>query len=322
MLLSLRADPAEVFAAARVDLDLFDDPDRLISFAARGRLMKQCVAATGCQHFGLLVGKRDRLYHLGLVGLLVKYSPDVGTALRGLVRHFHLRAGGSVVTLEMEGSSAALGVELYERQGEASDQIVDASLAFGFNVLRELCGARWAPTEVRFAHVEPNDSAPYRRFFRCPLSFDAGQNALLFDANWLDHRLPTDDRKLREVLQQQIDALEAEHGDDLPAQVRSVLRTALLTRHAQADDVAALFSMHSRTLARRLEEHGTHFQQLVDEVRFEIARQMLEQSTKDVLAIAEMLGYADASAMTRAFRRWSGTTPALWRARRAATRKR
>lgn len=320
VLLSLGADPAEVFAAARVDLDLFDDPDRLMTFAARGRLVKQCVAATGCRHFGLLVGQRDRLYHLGLVGLLVKYSPDVGTALRSLVRHFRLRAGGAVVTLEVEGSSAALGIELYERQSEATDQIVDATLAFEFSILRELCGAGWVPSEVRFTHMEPDDSAPFRRFFRCPLSFDTGQNTLLFDATWLDHRLPTDDRKLRDLLQKQIDALEAEHGDDLPAQVRSVLRTALLTRHAQADDVAALFSMHGRTLARRLEDQGTHFQRLVDEVRFEIARQMLEQSAKDVRTIAEMLGYADASAMTRAFRRWSGTTPGLWRARRAATR--
>lgn len=318
VLLSLGADPAEVFAAARVDLGLFDDPDRLISFAARGRLVNRCVAATGCRHFGLLVGQRDGLHHLGLLGLLVKYSPDVGTALRSLARFFHLRARGAVVTLGRDGSSAALGVEIYERHSEGTDQIVDGSLAFQFNILRELCGTGWAPSEVRFAHAAPGDSAPFRRFFRCPLSFDAGQNALLFDAAWLDHRLPTDDPKLRELLQQRIDALEAEHGDDLPAQVRSVLRTALLTRHAQADEVAALFSIHSRTLARRLDEHGTHFQQLVDEVRFEIARQMLEQSAKDVRAIAEMLGYADASALTRAFRRWSGTTPAMWRARHAA----
>jgi AraC-like DNA-binding protein len=275
------------------------------------------VVATGCRHFGLLVGQRDRLYHLGLLGLLVKYSPDVGTALRSLVRYFHLRARGAVITLTLDGGTAALGFEPYERQSEAIDQIVDGSLAFEFNIVRELCGADWVPSEVRFAHAAPGDSAPFRRFFRCPLSFDAGQNALVFDAAWLDHRLPTDDPTLRNLLQKQIDALEAAHGDDLPAQVRSVLRTALLTRHGRADDVAALFSMHSRTLARRLEAHGTHFQQLVDEVRFEIARQMLEQSTKDVLTIAEMLGYSDASAMTRAFRRWSGTTPALWRARRA-----
>ncbi len=319
VLRSLGADPARVFADARVDLDLFDDPDHLISFAARGRLVSHCVAATGCRHFGLLVGQRNRLAHLGLVGLLVKYSPDVGSALRSLVRHFHLRANGAAVTLALDGDMAALGYELYERQSEAVEQIADGALAFQFNILRELCGPDWAPSEVRFAHAEPKDAAPLRRAFRCPLSFDAGRNALLFDASWLAQPIPADDPPLRKLLQRQIDALEAAHEDDLPAQVRSVLRSALLTKHGQADEVAALFSMHSRTLARRLEAHGTRFQALVDEVRFEIVRQMLEQSAMEVREIADMLGYADASALTRAFRRWSGDTPTRWRARRAVS---
>ena len=72
--------------------------------------------------------------------------------------------------------------------------------------------------------------------------------------------------------------------------------------------------MHRRTLNRRLAGFGTTFRELVDESRYEAARQMLESSAMEVREIAAWLGYADASAFTRAFRRWSGTTPALWRA--------
>ena len=319
VLRSLGADPVRVFADARVDLALFDDPDHLISFAARGRLLGHCVAATGCRHFGLLVGQRNQLAHLGLVGLLVKYSPDVGSALRSLVRHFHLRANGAAVTLAQDANKVALGYELYEPQSEAVEQIAEGALAFEFNIVRELCGPDWAPSEVCFAHAPPEDTAPLRRAFRCPLSFDAGRNALLFDASWLAQPIPADDPALRKLLQRQIDALEAAHAGDVPAQVRSVLRSALLTQHGRADEVAALFSMHSRTLARRLEAHGTRFQVLVDEVRFEIVRQMLEQSTMEVREIADLLGYADASALTRAFRRWSGDTPMRWRTQHAAS---
>jgi AraC-like DNA-binding protein len=135
----------------------------------------------------------------------------------------------------------------------------------------------------------------------------------------LNRRLPTDDPALRGLLLKQIDMLEAQHGSNLPAQVRSVLRTALLTGHAKAEQIAALFSMHSRTLARHLDAGGTRFQVLVDEVRFEIARQMLEGSAMDIAQIAVALGYADPSAFTRAFRRWSGTTPAQWRAQQSVT---
>ena len=117
-------------------------------------------------------------------------------------------------------------------------------------------------------------------------------------------------------MQQQIDALDVRHPDDFPEQVRSVLRTALVTGQAGAEQVAALFGMHSRTLNRRLNAFGTHFRVLVDEGRFEIARQLLENSAMEIGRIAWLLGYAEPSAFTRAFRRWSGTTPARWRAGR------
>jgi hypothetical protein len=121
VLRSLGADPVKVFADARVDLALFNDPDNMISFAARDRLVRQCVCATGCAHFGLRVGQRNGLDHLGLVGLLVKYSADVGTALRSLVHHFHLRARGAVVTLAQDRDMASLGYEIYQHGSDAID---------------------------------------------------------------------------------------------------------------------------------------------------------------------------------------------------------
>lgn len=314
MLRGLGADPAEVLTEAGFDPALFADPDSLISYAARSRLVAHCVARTGCRHFGLLVGQHGRLSSLGLVGFLVQNAPDVGTALESLVRYLHLHVRGAATSLAVHGDSAILGYDIYQPHVAATDQIGDGAVATMFNILRSLCGPEWKPTEVLFAHRKPLDVGPFRRFFRAPLRFDAEQNAVVFAARWLSRRLPQADPELRRLLQKQIDALEARHRGDFPGQVRALLRTALLTGHGSADQVAALFSMHSRTLNRRLSEFGTSLRELVDEGRFEIARQMLQDSTADVNRIAASLGYADASAFTRAFRRWSGTTPAVWRA--------
>ncbi len=314
VLRSMGANPDELLAEAGFDSKLFDDPDNLVSYAARGRLLAHCVARTGCQHLGLLIGQQGGLHSLGMVGLLVKYSPDVGTALRSLVRHAHLHVRGATTTLALDGGSAMLGYDIYEPQVEATDQVGAGALALMFNILRMLCGPEWKPSEVRLAQRKPEDARPFRRFFRAPLRFDAEQNALVFPADWMNRSLPDTDPQLRRLLQKQIDALDVRHGDDFPEQVRSILRTALVTGHAKADLVAALFSIHARTLNRRLNAFGTGFQQLVDEGRFEVARQMLEDSAMQVIEIAALLDYADASAFTRAFRRWSGTTPARWRA--------
>ena len=200
---------------------------------------------------------------------------------------------------------------------------MDGALAVMLNIMQSLCGPGWQPSQVTFAHRKPDDVEPFRRIFRAPLRFDAEQNALVFLADWLTYRLPADDPELRRQLTEHVKAIEAHHGDSFPEQVRSVLRTALLTDRADADHIASLFSIHRRTLNRRLNEDGISFKDLVEEERYGIARQALLDTDLQVGDVAALLGYADASAFTRAFRRWSGAAPAEWRsdARRGSHRK-
>jgi AraC-like DNA-binding protein len=186
------------------------------------------------------------------------------------------------------------------------------------NMLRELCGQDWRPTGFLFAHRRPENVAPYRKHFGAPLVFNAEQYAVVFPSALLDRPLGRDDPELRRLLQTQLEAMEVRHGNDFVAHLRSVLRSALLTSRAGEDEIARLLSMHTRTLSRRLAASGTTFRRIVDECSFEIARQLLEFTRQDVAQIAVALDYADASAFTRAFRRWSGTTPARWRAVHAA----
>jgi AraC-like DNA-binding protein len=231
----------------------------------------------------------------------------------------HLYFGGQTVTVEAGGDAVSLNYSFHAPRVESVGQIEDGALAIMCNILRALCGPNWEAIEVRFAHRKPERVRHFLRFFQAPLRFDAERSALVFSAKWLPSRLPDADAELQHVLRQQIDALEARHRDEFPEQVRSVLRTGLVTGHASADQVAALFSIQPRTLTRRLDAFGTTFKALVDEGRFEIARRLLQNTALDVSQIAASLDYADASALTRAFRRWSGTTPAAWRAKMQST---
>lgn len=315
VLRSLGVNPEDVMVEAGVDPKLFDDADNQISFAVRGHLVRLCVERTGCRHFGLLVGRQGGLHSLGLLGFLALHSPDVDSALRSVVHYLHLHVRGAVTTLAVSDRTATFSYDIYQPQVEATDQIGDGAVAMMFNILSDLCGPDWTPVELQFAHRRPDDVRPFQEFFRAPLSFDAEQNGVVFSANWLQRPVAGADAGLHIQLQKQIDTLALRYGDDLPEQVRAVLRTALLSGHAKAKEIAGLFAMHSRTLSRRLNAGGTSFQALVDEGRFEIARQMLENTDVEIKQIAVTLEYADASAFARAFHRWSGTTPTQWRAK-------
>ncbi len=311
---SLGLDPAQVLAEAGFDLSLFDDPNNPISFAARSRLIARCAALTDCPHFGLLVGAQGGLQSLGLVGLFAEYSPDVGTALRSLVRFFHHHLRGASIDVVVDGALAIFDYTIYQPGTEATGQVGAGAMAGAVNIMRGLCGADWNPGEVMLAHRRPADVEPYRRIFRAPIRFDAEQNALIFPASWLSHRLAEREPAIRRLLQEKIDALEAQFRDEFPEQLRRVLRVALLTDRTSIEDIAALFSMQPRTLNRRLNAFGLSFQDLVDEGRYEIARQALVDTDMNVGHVAALLDYSDASSFMRAFQRWSGTTPNQWRA--------
>ncbi len=311
----LGQDPAAVLSELGFDMSLFDDPDNVIPYATRSQLIHQCVNKTGCQHFGLLIGQRTGASSLGLVGFLMQQSPDVATALRSLVRYAHLHVSGAAIYLDEENGSAFLGYSISQSGVRASEQIEDGAVTIAFNILRKLCGPEWHPQKVLLSRRKPSDIRPYQQHFQAPLKFDADRNGLLFSASWLQQPVMGADPELRQFLQKQIDQLESRYADDFAEQVRRVLRTALLAQQATAAHIARLFSIHPRTLNRRLKANGTSFQELVDQTRFEIALQLLENSSMELNEIAATLDYADASAFSRAFRRWSGMTPSRWRER-------
>ena len=95
--------------------------------------------------------------------------------------------------------------------------------------------------------------------------------------------------------------------------VRRVLRTELLKDTCSVAAVACLFSMHRRTLHRHLRTEGVAFRQVANEIRFEIACDLLANTEMTLSQIAAALRYSEPSAFTRAFRRWSGQTPSAWR---------
>jgi AraC-like DNA-binding protein len=307
LLRELGADPSEVAAGAGLDLALLGAPENTISYVGMGRLLGECAAKTRCCDIGLRAGQRAGLAHLGALGQLMRYSRTVGAALRTFAAYQHLHSRGGITFLFEKERLMTLCYAIYEKNVEHIDQIYDAMIAMACNVMRELCDSSWVPNEVLFAHARPNDIHPYRRFFRAPCRFDADQTALRFAANWLEHPLSSHDPEARRALGKQI---QARDRIELVPRLRRALRALVVDGTSSRNEVAQILSMHRRTLSRRLRAQGTTFQRVLDEVRFAVSCQLLDATHISITEIGASLGYAEASAFTHAFRRWSGMTPA------------
>jgi AraC-like DNA-binding protein len=314
VLRDLGLDPAATLAATGLAPSVFDDPRNGIPMATLGRLLAVAVAKTGCEHVGLLIGARSGSDSLGLVGQLVRHSPDVSTALRNLVAHLQLRDRGAVVTLSTRAGVATLGYDIYQAGVEAGDQICDGAMAIAANILRDVCGPAWRPTEVWFAHQPPADPRTFRRCFDgAALRFDVERTALAFPARWLERPIPAADPARFRELERRVAELDSGIAGDFVNGLRRMLRVSLLTGGGSVGEVADRLALHRRTLNRRLRVRGTTLHRLVEETRFEIARQLVEYTRMPLTEVAAALGYGEASAFTRAFRRWAGRVPSEWR---------
>jgi AraC-like DNA-binding protein len=313
VLLQHGVDPGEILAQLGLDGRIFADPDHPLPCAVLGRLVTACVARTGCRHFGLLVGARGGASSLGLAGLLIRHAADVETALRLVTLYLHLHDRCAVAVLSSRDGVAHLSYAIYTQGVESTDQIGEGAIAIACNIVRSLCGADWSPTEVHLAGRRPGDLRPYRRFFRAPVRFDAESNTLTFPAALLKQRLPHAEPELQQRILEEVRKLDGELALDFVTKVRRVARAGLLVGQHSADQTAALFAMQRRTLSRRLRAEGTTYEALVAEIRYEVGRQLLSDTRMPIQEIAAAIGYADPSVFTRAFKRWSGTTPAAWR---------
>ncbi|MGB0133737.1 AraC family transcriptional regulator [Dokdonella sp.] len=294
-------------------IGLFEHPDNLIPFREGTRLMGLCADRTGCPHFGLLMGEATPLEAYGIVADLMKSAADVRAALKLMCRFMTLADGGGLLTLSEINQFASFSYTVYEPGVERADVLGDNALAVSFSVLRTLCGPKWRPHEILFSRSRPADIQPYVDILRAPLRFDVEQSAVVFDRAWLDVELVSADPARLRMLEAKARAMEAGETGNLVAQVRRVVRRQLLSGTCSMQSVAAELGMHRRTLDRRLQAFDLAFKTLSDEVRYDVSRQLLADTAMPVIAIAQSLHYTDPSAFTRAFRRWSGTTPSRWR---------
>jgi AraC-like DNA-binding protein len=311
------ADPEPLLAEFGLELIDFEDPENRIRYSTLTQLLERCTEVTRCPHFGLLVGQRAGTSALGAVGFLMQSSPTVRTALEILVRNLWVHSPSVTVTLVEDGSFATLAVTF---QGSGLEGLVpyfDMGNAIICNIMRGLCGHHWQATEVRFAHSRPRNLAPFRQFFQAPLRFDTGETALVFAGSWLDKPLVSADPLLHTMMQQRVNEQASMADDDIASQLRRTL-PSLVTSHSDSLAAAAKrVGLATRTLNRRLAAEGTSYLQLREEARYTIARQLLTGTWMPANQVADRLGYANSSAFTRAFRKWSGKAPAAWRASKA-----
>ena len=307
-------DASHVLGRVGIDPHVFSDAASWLPFDVVGRIIAECATATACPHFGLLLGMRSGGDSAVLAGDLARNADTVGSGLRLLLAHMHLHDRGGVAALtEISDDQVEFSYAIYHANTPGIAEMMDGIAASLYAFVQRLCGSRWAPTEVRLARRRPRNVAPYRSLFCAPLRFDAPHTSLLFPAHWLDQPIDGADPAERTRLLRLVPELEAERPAAVTEEVIRTLSRMVISMPPSRDKVAEVLGMKPRTLREQLRAEGASVKELLEDVRCERARQLLEDSRMPIGEIAASLHYSTPGAFSRAFKAWTGKTPRQWR---------
>ncbi|SFC12275.1 AraC family transcriptional regulator [Massilia yuzhufengensis] len=288
------------------------------SLAARDyiALLDAGARLTGDLHFGLHVGERVRPATFSVYGLVLMACRDFGQALEQTQRYEQLAHDLGRSHLTLEGADALYGWTSH--YPAASRHLVESVFA-GIRVFGSwLAGQPLGSRQIALCHHSDAPADEYVRVLGMLPRFGASANVARFDAALLAAPVPNADPSLYPVLRQHAERLLGERGAEggsILVQVRAAVVRQLARCQARLPSVAQELGMSARTLQRKLADAGASFQQVLDGVRYELARDYLRQRDLGLVDIAFLLGYQEQSAFTHAFREWSGVNPGAWRER-------
>ena len=264
---------------------------------------------------GLALGRQMHVSAYGMLGYALLTSATFGDALRLALRYPALLGTLFKLSLEADGERIWFTAADYRETPAMQMFNVELCLASLKVICDDLLGQPLALLGARFEYSAPDYRARYSECFACPLQFDAGTNAFAFDKRWLDQPLPLADAVTHQAMAERCrkQNLEFTGRQAWLGRIRQLL-TSQLGAAPGIEGLAAQMNCSPRTLRRHLHDLGCSYQELLDELRFERAKQWLAADELPIYRIAEQLGFSETASFRHAFVRWSGVAPSQFRA--------
>jgi AraC-like DNA-binding protein len=304
-------DPEPILLEGNIDLASLNDTTR-VSGQSMDFMICLAVETTGDPAFGLRFADYIQPTSYHALGVALLYSPTLRSFCIRLARYFAIVTTMDDTRFEEENGNACLSTHpLFEYSETMHRCHPDAWAAWIVKLLRLICNPGFNPVSVTLTWTPPEHlQGRYDQTFQCPITYSGEVPRIYLDASTLDDPLPTSNAELARQNDQVItEFLAGIDKSDLPTMVRMKMIEYLPSGECDRERVAQSLNMTVRTLHNHLEGAGTSYQQLLDEIRLQLAQEYIDENKVSVSEIAYLLGYTDLSSFSRAFKRWTGMAP-------------
>ena len=311
----LRIDSERLLRESSIDLGTLERPTGCVELAIAERLTRLASGLTTERGLGLYLAEKAPIQSLGMLGEVLTHSPTMRAAIGELNAYLPLVFPMCRFRLHEEGDRAYLVFEPPVSDDHAARFCTETAFGFAIRIGLQLAPGQ-TPIEVRFRHQPPRYVERYRRVMGCNVRFGAERSEIVFPRGMLDTPQPFVDEALWRLLKRRADELlmQERARELLHERVKQVLRHEVDLGSVNPCNIARRLGVSPRSLRRRLGDEGHSLSALADEVRRELALSELANPEVPIKRIADRVGFSEVSAFHRAFKRWTGQTPARYRA--------
>jgi len=317
---SLGGDAPSLFARFGVDPAAVSSDDAVVGVRTVGLLLEVVAAELDRPDLGLLLAERQDTGILGPLAVAIENARTLGEAMASASRFLFVHSPALSIGLVADPDGAR-GVTALRYGATGAEPMPPQASDLGLGLLhRIILLLHGGPYGLRSAHLTHPPLVPvtrYTDFFRADVRFAREAAVLRLPATLTEAPVEGGDRVLRTLALDYLESHFAEPGQTVAGRVRGTLARSLGSAPPRAADVARLLRLHPRTLQRHLAAEGTTFERILDDVRRDAAHRFITATDVPFAQVAAMVGLAAQSGLTRATRRWFGSTPtALRRAHR------
>lgn len=311
------ADKKTLLAAAGISDSQLAQRERRIALDQLERFIDAAVAATDDALFGLHTAQFVTPATYNVLGYIAMNSATLGEAISKIDQYEKLVGDMGTTSVSTQDGHTQLAWNCVLQSATARRHVIENVLASWVAYARWIAGADRAPTRLLLEHDhDPRANLDaYRGHFGCEIVFNASVNAVIFDSEFLDHPLTQSNQTLLQLLELHAErelAQLAQH-DDFPARVRATMLRALEQGQVSKHDIASALHVSERSLHRHLAQHGHGFQDMLDDIRVELAKRYLRDASIPMTFVTQRLGFAEDRSFFRFFRNKTGKTPAQFR---------
>lgn len=305
---------------ARIDRAMLDDPAARISLRQQCRIQELASRMAGDSGISLQVARRLRLTAYGIAGYALLCSATL-QELIGIAESYSplLNLKFSLVTSVAAGRARIELVDKFEMDDATRRACAAFELAKLFVLLRDVCGTDFGVQSAQCGGADPEQCQELAVLFECPVGSSSSRIELVLDASLLARPLPRRHASTREACTRVCDGLMASLAAqyDLERRIKDIMLRAT-GRPPTLPELANRLCVSQRTLRRRLVALDTSYNQILEDVRKELAVRYLTSTQYTTETIAELIGYSEAANFRHAFKRWTGTSPREFRVSRFA----